>query len=237
MNHLIIALLLLGQSDQPLIKYDAPFTGRAGMPVIIKPSQSNVKVVKYFPVTPGIEVIPAGLLRDETATIAFAENNGTYEVYAYGAKGDIPSDPVKITITIGNKPGPVPVPPNPSPTPTPDGPDEFLQVLGPIWGALNEPNKIENAKKISKTYRQIAQIYLDTSFITHGQASDKAKQVLAANVPVGVLVDLREQIGLKMNESLPKDKTTILNDELRKKLSSEFNRMANLIDILVAGVK
>lgn len=233
MIYLLITSLFLGQS--PELKFPDKIVGRPGQFVELKPSSTNGKVVKYFVVTPGLEAIPSGLLKDPTSTIVQAQYPGVYVVYGFTASGDVPSDPVKIEVQIGQNPNPNPIPPNP-PTPVPpDSQDALLEVLGPIWGALNEPNKIENAKTLSQYYRKVAEIYQDTSFITVGQAFQKIQSTRSSMLPNSALVFLRDAIGAELNKIMPRDPTTLLNDELRKKASEQYLRMAGLVEKLIAG--
>ena len=228
----MLTLLLLVGNQQPKLTFPATIQGQPGAFVIVKPTQLDGKSVKYFSSSPGLNIFPPGLLSDKTATVITANLPGRYTLYGYTAIADEPSDPAVIEIVIGN-PGPV-VPPKPVDPVKPDLPvnDPLFDALQAIWGALSEPNKIENKKALISSYRQIAQIYRDPAFVTLGQAFQRSIEISRATIPNNALKEIRARIGDEMNSGLPKDPNAVLTQDLRDLAISRLNRAADLLEKL-----
>lgn len=227
----MIPLILLALAQQPKVEFPAQFSGRVGQYVVVKPSKLEGKTVKYFPLSPGLEVFPSELLSDKTATVVSSVLPGRFTLIAYTALGDIPSDPASIEIVIGN-PSPNPVPPMPNPpAPTPNE-DPLLESLLPIWGALDEPNKLQSKDKLVRVYRQSAAIYRDPGFSTVGQAFQRSKEISRSLIPDSALNSLRVRIGEELKRTAPVDPAMPLTQDLREKVASQLDRMANLVESL-----
>ncbi len=225
-------LTLLALFQQPKVEFPTTIQGQPGAFVVIKPTQLNGKVVKYFTASPGLNLFPPGLLADKTATVVTANLPGRYTIYGFTALADEPSDPVAIELVIGN-PGPV-VPPKPVDPVKPDLPvnDPLFDALQAIWGALNEPGKSDSKKALVNSYRQIAQVYKDPAFLTLGQAFQKSIEISRATVPNNALKEIRARIGEELNSGLPKDPNAVLTQDLRDLAVSRLNRAADLLEKL-----
>jgi hypothetical protein len=139
---------------------------------------------------------------------------------------------VAIELVIGN-PGPV-VPPKPVDPVKPDLPvdDPLFDALQAIWGALDEPGKIDNKKTLVKSYRQIAQVYKDPAFLTLGQAFQRSIEISRSSLPSNALISIRARIGEELNSGLPKDANAVLTQDLRDLAVSRLNRAADLLEKL-----
>lgn len=218
-------VLSLGQS--PVLEFPKQFTGQPSQPIEIKPSQTNGKRVVYAAVSPGLFVFPNGLLKDEKVTVVWAPMPGRYRVLAATAIADNPSEFAQIEVVVGTPPDPIPVPPVP-PAPVPVD-DPVLEILRPVWGALSEPNKEEKRDKLAKVYAEIAQVYRDQAFLTVGQAFSKASEIRRSMLNDSDLGQLRATVGDEVNKVLPRDPSTVLNQELRDRASATYLRMSRLI--------
>jgi hypothetical protein len=226
----LIATLLLGQS--PVLEFKNPVVAQPGQFILIKPSSTNGKRVKYAGVSPGISIFPPDQLADKTATVCIANMPGKYILHAATAVGDEPSEIVEIQVFVGSVPNPGPKPPGPIPPVPPDVTDELLEVLRPIWGALNEPLKDQKRDKLVKVYQDIAAVYRDESFITAHQAFLRSVDIRKSSLADGDLAQLRSRIGEELNVVLPRDPSTVLSAEIRKRCADQYDRMAKLIATL-----
>ncbi len=117
--------------DEPITLTVANVAGEVDVPSRV-PAVTNGREVRWFAKTPGLRVFPADLLKSSLTAVVWSPNPGVYTLVSYTARGDMPSDPVFSTVTIGGvtptpvpppgpaPPGPTPVPPGPTPNPTPD---------------------------------------------------------------------------------------------------------------------
>ncbi len=232
-----LGLLILIANQQPKLTFPARLQGLPGSFIVVKPIQIDGKSVKYFTPSPGLNLFPADLLSDKTATVATANLPGKYLVYGYTALGDIPSDPASIEIIIGD-PGPTPFPPKPpapnppDPDPTPSPTDPLSEALEAIWGALDEPNKVQSKTKLAQVYRESAKVCKDPAFLTVGQAFSRSKEIGRATLPDSSLSSLRSRISEELRSVVPIDPSVILSAELRAKIASQLVRMANLVESL-----
>jgi hypothetical protein len=232
-----LGLLILIANQQPKLTFPARLQGLPGSFIVVKPIQIDGKSVKYFTPSPGLNLFPADLLSDKTATVATANLPGKYLVYGYTALGDIPSDPASIEIIIGD-PGPTPFPPKPpapnppDPDPTPSPTDPLSEALEAIWGALDEPNKVQSKAKLAQVYRESAKVCKDPAFLTVGQAFSRSKEIGRATLPDSSLSSLRSRISEELRSVVPIDPSVILSAELRAKIASQLDRMANLVESL-----
>lgn len=220
-----ILLLSLGQS--PVLEFPKKFEGQPSQPIEIRPSQTNGKKVVYAAISPGLFIFPNGLLKDEKVTVVWAPMPGRYRLHAATAIADTPSEFAQIEVVIGSPPDPLPVPPNPVPPVPVD--DPLLEILGPVWGALNEPNKETKRDKLAKAYADMAEVYRNQAFLTIGQAVNRSIEIRRAVLGDSDLEQLRASVGDEVNKILPRDPSTVLNQELRDKASSTYLRISRIV--------
>lgn len=80
---------------EPFVTLPAEITGEPGAFIAVRPT-TNGKQVPYLATTPGLNVFPADMLRDATSTVVTAQT-GRYQLVAYTAIGDVPSDPAVVS--------------------------------------------------------------------------------------------------------------------------------------------
>lgn len=116
----------------PVVTVPAEVTGEVGSFVAVRATVTESKVVKFVPLDAGLNVFPADLLSDKTATVVTAGKSGRYRVICYSGNADGPSDPVTVTVVIGGAVVPDPVKPDPV-KPDPDKPATvfYFAVVGP----------------------------------------------------------------------------------------------------------
>jgi hypothetical protein len=124
----IAILLLLVCSES----WGAPLEvkGERGAFIVVRAKVEGGHTVKFHPIDAGLNVFPAGLLSDPLATVVSSINAGRYRLLCYSGNEDGPSDPVVVTVVVGDAPAPVPPGPGPGPTPpTPPVPPGKRSVL------------------------------------------------------------------------------------------------------------
>jgi hypothetical protein len=110
MRPLLIATCLLlasdsGRAQEPSLKLPAEVKVSAGKFGEVK-AETTGRVVKWFPLSPGLDLRPF----DGGKSLLFTGQPGRYELLAYTAAGDVPSDPARVAIVI-EIPEPLPPPP------------------------------------------------------------------------------------------------------------------------------
>ncbi len=77
----MILMLILGQS----LEFPPQFNGEPGQFIAVKPTKMEGKTVQYYAIDPGLNVFPASLLSDPTATVVTSVTPGTYRLLAWTA--------------------------------------------------------------------------------------------------------------------------------------------------------
>lgn len=154
-NYGAILLLLAAAplyAAPPTLTLPPEVTGDVAAFVVVK-AKTDGKVVKFVALDPGLNVFPAELLSDPTATVVTSARAGRFRLLAYTGTADGPSEPAVCAVVIGGSTVPPPLPPpdkpppdNPPPPATlfflvirPDGPasPEFTKTMeNAAWGEL-----------------------------------------------------------------------------------------------------
>lgn len=195
---------------------------------IVVKAVSSGKSIKWVPITPGLKVFPVELLKDTKCLIVSASNAGTYKLLAYTGDETGPSDPAFTNIVLGGSP----VPPNPGPGPGPGPTDPWATVFK---AALDQESVDDKAKvkKLSAIYKSAAATTAFQGSITTTSAFRSVVNS-AVNTAVGVdsLKKVRRAVADELNKVLPTDAEVQLTDDLRKKLSDNLNRAAQVLETL-----
>ena len=130
----VLLCAVLGAAAPPVVTLPAEVTGDVGSFVAVRASVTEAKVVRFVPLDAGLNVFPADLLADKTATVVTAGKPGRYRILAYSGNADGPSEPATVTVVIGGSP-PVTDPGKPDPKPDPVKPEPavtyYFAVIGP----------------------------------------------------------------------------------------------------------
>jgi hypothetical protein len=130
----VLAAVVAAAAAPPVVTLPAEVTGDVGSFVAVRASVTEAKVVKFVPLDAGLNVFPADLLADKTATVVTAGKPGRYRILAYSGNADGPSEPATVTVVIGGSP-PVTDPGKPDPKPDPVKPEPatvfYFAVVGP----------------------------------------------------------------------------------------------------------
>lgn len=103
MRHLLTVLVLgsVAWASPPVVTVPAEVAGEVGGFVPVRATVAGSKVVKFVPLDGGLNVFPADLLADKTATVVTSGKAGRYRILCYSGNADGPSDAVTVTVVIG----------------------------------------------------------------------------------------------------------------------------------------
>jgi len=205
-------LLLVGQK----IEVPAEVRGEPGAFIAITP-KTDGKRVKYYSLDNGLNSFPAGLLSDPTATVVTAPLPGRYRLLAYTALGDMPSDPVIITVVVGE-----------TQPPRPKEPTAYERSLLAIWGAIQEPDRDSSRVAVAQLYRQCA-VEARKQYDTAG-ALYEALLKLSAGVPRTKLATLRERVGAEIATVVPDDPAASITPAQRQQVADIYATTAALLE-------
>ena len=113
----VLLSAVLALAAPPVVTVPAEVTGEVGSFVAVRASVTEAKVVKFVPLDSGLNVFPADLLADKTATVVTSARPGKFRILCYSGNADGPSEPVTVTVVIGGGGPPVVDPVRPTPTP------------------------------------------------------------------------------------------------------------------------
>ena len=218
---MIYFLLLACAQD---LKLPAEVRGEVGSFVTILADTSG-KVVKFYPLDPGLSVFPPALLANTKATVVVAAQPGRYRVLAYTASGDTPSDPVLCTVVIGGAP-PAPVPPSPvPPSPVPPAPDALALSLRSIYGGLQEAGKAQTVATLAKVFRAV-----DPSTVATLGQLESTLRAQSRGIPTTAIQPIRETIAEHLRSTLGEVPEMVIDEALRAKARAELARVATILE-------
>lgn len=128
---LVLLLLLASPLWSQQVRLPAEVKGEPGAWIVVVPESKDGGEVK-FKVGPGLTLVPIDKLfpGQKPAGVVVQGKAGTYEVWAWNAKGDVASDLAVCKVIIGD----MPPGPGPGPGPDPKPPDPPTPGPSPISG-------------------------------------------------------------------------------------------------------
>lgn len=224
---MFFAILLV--FSQPTLKLPQEIKGAPGQFIAIR-AETDCKAVKYVALDEGLNVFPSALLADPKSTVVTSVTQGKFRLLAYTAAGDQPSDPVVVSVVVGN---PKPIPPSPVPPAPPSPPDNsFMESLQSIYAAIQEPNRESNKLALSEVYRQASTLAQDKNIKTIRQLFMTIREGSKKVISEDALVSLRERIQQELSSKFPQPMNSAITDELRADFSMTFSRIAGILEQL-----
>lgn len=221
---LLIGFLITGDEPQ-VVPSKTEETVKLGRLLIIN-VKSNGKIVKWVRSSDDVDLVP---ITDDGKRVIFATMTpGTHRIYGYTALGDVPSEPVVITIVAGDVPKPNP--PNPPVPPVPPNPD-----TDPITSKFQkEYDKDTNQKSDKEKWKTqivglleaIADHIKSKNTPTIGDLLSDYESARASLIPKDVLKDLRIAIGVEIFNLTGDDASKPITSELRIQLQEGFLQLA-----------
>lgn len=195
----------------PTIELPARVSGQPGSFISV-PAKTDSKAVKWVSIDKGLNIFPVDLLKDSKTLVVTSQTTGVYRLFAYVGNEFGPSDPAFTSVVIGDEPNPV----NPTPPVNPDS---------EIKEAAAKENK-DQVKWLSLFYEELAKESQKNDYVILSDIFKAAKATINKEFMENELANLRDVIGKRLNQRLPKDSSLKLDQNLRDLLTKEFNQIA-----------
>jgi len=192
----------------PTIELPARVSGQPGAFISV-PAKTESKLVKWVSIDKGLNIFPVDLLKDSKTLVVTSQIQGVYRLFAYVGNEFGPSEPAFTSVLIGDEPAPAP----------PVNPDSDIKA------AAAKEDK-EQVKWLSMFYDELAKECQKNDYEFLTDIFKAAKATINKQFMENELANLRDVIGKRLNERLPKDGTLKLDQKLRDLLTKEFNQIA-----------
>ena len=202
----MINILFLVFLQIPTVVLPLKVSGQPGAFIKV-PAKTESKFVKWVSIDKGLNIFPVDLLKDSKTLVVTSQITGVYRLFAYVGDVNGPSEPAFTSVVIGDEPAPIP----PAP---PVNPDSDIKAAA----AKEDKDQVKwlsIAKECQKN---------DYEFLT--DIFKAAKATINKQFMENELAKLRDVIGKRLNERLPKDASLKLDQKLRDLLTNEFNLIA-----------
>jgi hypothetical protein len=204
----VINLLFLVFLQIPTIELPARVSGQPGAFISV-PAKTESKLVKWVSIDKGLNIFPVDLLKDSKTLVVTSQIQGVYRLFAYVGNEFGPSEPAFTSVLIGDEPAPAP----------PVNPDSDIKA------AAAKEDK-EQVKWLSMFYDELAKECQKNDYEFLTDVFKAAKATINKQFMENELANLRDVIGKRLNERLPKDGTLKLDQKLRDLLTKEFTQIA-----------
>lgn len=213
MIHLFLALVL-GQA--PVINLPKDLTVKPGRLIKIEATSAE-KSIRWVNIS-----IDADLIVSESGRWAIFSSNvpGSYKVFAWTAKGDIPSEASVCSILVGEA--------NPGPNP-PQPEDALKNAIKAMYGADNSNMKKVYKDSLQALWLEMSKTAHDIDIRSMGQLFSIARASSLKILPVDALLPIREKIAADLDSNLSVDPKEELTLEIRGKASKLFARYAEIL--------
>jgi len=186
-------------------------------------------VVKWITMDRELKLFPTELLKDSRTAVVTCSVPGLYRLMCYTAKGDVPSDPAIIAVSIRAPPGPGPRPgpsPGPEPGPAPEPqPDPYAKSITDALALDMDPDKQNLTAKFVELYQATADYLdgLDTYQQVFTVMTNTAKKVGLS----GKLPNMQRSVAAMMTTEVPGSK--VLTNKIDKPKCREMLTRASKI--------
>lgn len=227
----VVALLLLapaaaGQSVTLPEKIEA----QPGEWVIIVPTAHDGGPVRWH-VSPGLIRVPIEKLfpKLDPAGVVVRGPKGTYQVWAWTAKGDRASPLAVCVVQVGE---PTPTPPDPPPPPPPDGP--LAKALAAAWAKeADTANRARQAADLAALYSLAAgETVNDVGIKTVGALYGRLIEARKRLMPDNSLPHVRQAVADYLAGNLPTDEDAALDAATRAQAGRAFAAVSQALSTL-----
>lgn len=202
-------------SAPPALKLPEKVTAQPSAITELK-AETTGKRVMWVPLTPGLSLRPV----DDGRTLLFAGGPGRYELLAYTALGDVPSEPARVLVVIeGDAPGPAPKPV-----------DELRRRLAAALEA-DKPQRADVAQ-LAAVYREAARVAADPAVTTSAELLRRVRAVSASLLGADALPAVRGLAAEELLAALGMSGDEPLTEAQRKRASALYARLADGLEAL-----
>lgn len=205
----------LVQPPAPAVKLPAEIEGQPGRIVRIT-AETAQKQVRWHLVTDEADLVP---FPDGTVALFTAPKPGRYQVLAWTAAGDIPSEAAKCVVVIGEKPAPAPV-------------DPFARNLKTLFVEDPSDDKARHVVQLAALYREAIAYAEKAEVATAGDLAARIRTAASTLIPADRLVGMRKRIAEEIAKELPLDGDKPLDAATRAKAAKLFERIATHLEAL-----
>lgn len=191
------------------LELELPKEVKAKVGDFVQINSKAVAEVEWYIIDPGIQFLPFDLLKDKKTAILFTLNPGKYRVLAWTAKDGKPTPASLCIVTIE---------PNdfvPTPIPTPAEPTVLEKRFKPFYQKDLSPNKKTQLEQLQKLFVQLQGLTKDSAILTVGELFQKGAEISANLLEKNGLKDLRAELNLYMDETLPRVASQVLDQKAK----------------------
>jgi hypothetical protein len=185
---LLLVLCSTAFAAPPVVRLPSEVKGDVGSFIAVS-AECDAPSVAFYAIDAGINLFPPRLLADPKTTVVTSAKAGRYRILAYSGNGDGPSEPVVVTVVVGNAP-PVVVTPD---TPEPDkpAPDPTTKATAVVYVYEKDDGGVPSAvlaglNRVNREQKIRATLFEDDSVDGTGDVPEQYKTPLAEARKVGL---------------------------------------------------
>jgi type IV secretory pathway VirB10-like protein len=168
------------------------------------------------PLTPGLSLYPT----DGGRVLLLSGPVGRYELLAYTAAGDVPSDPARVVIVIEGAAPPVPPPP----------PDALRARLADAMA--RDRGAKPDVMQLAAVYREASKVAADPDVPHSKELLTRLRKVKESLLGPGVLPGVRAVAAEELLAALGMSSEEPLTDQQRARAAALFTRLATHLEDL-----
>lgn len=200
------------QDPEPSLKLPAEVKAKPAEITELK-AETTGKQVKWVVLTPGLSVRTI----DSGKTLFVSGPPGRYELIAYTAIGDVPSDPARCLVVIEND----------APPPMPDSLKTKLAAA-----LVTDRATRADLLQLAAIYREAAKVVADPEVATSKELLSRLRQVSVALIGSDALPAVRGAVAEELLSVLGMSSEETLTATQRKKAADLFVRLAVILEEL-----
>jgi hypothetical protein len=209
--------------DPPPLRLPAEVRGRPGRLVTVEADTPAAHV--RWHACRGADIPDLWPSPDGKTLLFCTPTPGRYELIAWAAAGDVPTDAVGCSVFIETPEPPVPPPPEPA--------DPFRAALRAAWDAETAPDRAAHRDRLASLYRVAGQDTVrQPQLHTAGELFAALRQAAASLVPADALPTVRAAIAAELRATLPTAPDAPLDAATRDRCAEAFARVSQALDSL-----
>jgi len=209
----LVASSARGGEPPPVLTVPAEVTAAPAVITEIR-AETTGKCVRWVPLTPGLSVRAI----DNGRVLLVSGAPGRYELLAYTALADVPSEPARCVVLIGKPPAPEP----------PDALAEKVRAALAADPERDATKKRTLARQLAVLYRELAREAADPALTSPAEFRRVARDAAARMIGPDALAGVRKEVAAELAALLPTDAP--FSDAQRAAVAKLFERLALALD-------
>ena len=199
----------------PAVRLPAEVQGRPGRLIAIE-ADAGGHLVRWH-ACPGPDRPDTWTTPDGRTLLFVTPTPGRYELIAWTAAGDVPSEAARCTVRV-EEPAP---------------PDPFVTALAAAWAGESAADKVHQRDLLAGLYRAAAtDTVKQPKLQTLADLLATMQQAAKGLLPAEALPRVRAAVADELRRVLPAAATTPLDDALRERCGKEFLHIADALEAL-----